>query len=201
MIKDISLKDIYSIAIPVVFGVLSLITWRYYPNLGTTNNSWIERNSFTVFVIVLFTSCSLLNSFLIWKRCSFVVYLLCISLAYSTSIIGFFISKKLFILLYDKAVYESHVLYVWMLIIVVGLVSLSFYLIINYFIKSLRPFHIFTFIAVFISVVPASLITVDWFPDHGGMKTFINSVKLGYPMFWINLLLGWTTYALTKRMI
>jgi hypothetical protein len=56
-------------------------------------------------------------------------------------------------------------------------------------------------VAVFITVVPASLATVEWIPGFGNGITFVDAVKMGYPMFWINVLLGWTAFAMVKKAI
>ena len=199
--KKINTKDIFSLIIPVILGVFSVVVWKYCINLNNPYNLWISNDVYPVYLIITFTTASFLNAFIVLGRINIYIYLLCFSIIYPSSWFGYYLCKKLFILLYDKAAYDNHVLYVWILIVIVGLISLIHYLTINFFIKKMRPFHVFTFVAVFISVIPASLITVDWFPDHGGLKTFINSIKLGYPMLWINILLGWTTYALTKKII
>jgi hypothetical protein len=201
MKKKTTLKELFSILIPFIMALLSLAVWKQNIGENIQNNIWIINETNAVLLVLLFTTFSFLTPLLIWKRINYFNFLFCFFVVYQNSWFGYYLSKKLFILLYDKAVNDNHVIYVWIMILIVGLISLTFYLTINFFIKKIRPFHIFTFVAVFISVVPASLITVEWFPDHGGLKTFVNSIKLGYPLFWINILLGGTTYALTRKII
>lgn len=44
--------------------------------------------------------------------------------------------------------------------------------------------------AVCFMVVPASLVTFILIPGLGGPGSFVDGVKMGYPVFWITLLLG-----------
>jgi hypothetical protein len=58
-----------------------------------------------------------------------------------------------------------------------------------------------TIVAVFISIVPASLISIEWVKGFASTESFVDAVKMGYPVFWLNTLLGWVSYAMAKRII
>jgi hypothetical protein len=46
------------------------------------------------------------------------------------------------------------------------------------------------------AVLPVSVVTVMLVPARGGETDLVHSVKMGYPMFWVNLLIGWALWPL-----
>jgi hypothetical protein len=58
-----------------------------------------------------------------------------------------------------------------------------------------------TIVAVFISIIPASLISIEWIKGFATSVSFVESVKMGYPLFWLNVMLGWVSYAMVKKII
>ena len=96
---------------------------------------------------------------------------------------------------------DKHVWHVWILIIIVTVVAAAFFYLKEWYLYKSGRFHIMTLVAVFISVVPASLITIEWFQGYGNAVTFVDAVKMGYPMLWVNIFLGWTAYAIVNKVI
>jgi hypothetical protein len=94
-----------------------------------------------------------------------------------------------------------HLLYVWTLIVSIVLFSGIFYLFKILVIERTNFFHMFTFMAVFISLVPTTYAMGDlfylWLPQKG----FLGLIKFGFPAFWINILIGWTNFAIVKKLI
>lgn len=61
--------------------------------------------------------------------------------------------------------------------------------------------HILTLLEVFILVIPCSLITLEVFPMGYNETSFINAVKLGYPVFWASLGLGYLSMAVANEVL
>lgn len=49
-----------------------------------------------------------------------------------------------------------------------------------------------------ILVIPLSLLTVYLFPGFGDGKDWIDAVKMGYPVFWVTIILGYSGYLLSE---
>ncbi|MGH1334909.1 MAG: hypothetical protein ACRBFS_02200 [Aureispira sp.] len=59
--------------------------------------------------------------------------------------------------------------------------------------------HVLTLLEAFILVVPCSLITLELFPMGSAELSFINAVKLGYPVFWTPIGLGYLSRAIAEE--
>jgi hypothetical protein len=53
----------------------------------------------------------------------------------------------------------------------------------------------------FVSVIPASIISVEWLVNFGNASSFVDAVKMGYPFLWINIFLGHIAYLMVKKII
>ena len=96
---------------------------------------------------------------------------------------------------------ETHVIYVWYLIFVVSIVAVFFYYVKQFLLFKSEIFHIMTIIAVFISIIPASLISIEWVKGFAVIESFVEAVKMGYPIFWLNVLMGFVSYAMVRKII
>jgi hypothetical protein len=196
-------KDFFAILVPIILGISSLGMWltdiRVY--IGWEGIEWIKRELKSVYIITLFIVLSYVLPIVIISKPKWSNSLICIVLLYVFSLISYFVSKWIFKQLYTKMGDETHVVYVWYLILVVTIVAGIFYYLKQFLLFKSEIFHVMTIIAVFISIVPASLITIEWVKGFSVIESFVEAVKMGYPIFWLNVLLGLVSYSMARKII
>jgi hypothetical protein len=84
---------------------------------------------------------------------------------------------------------------IWKLLALALVVALFYFLPLWHFHTTTDGMHILTLLEVFILVVPCSLISLECFPMGSTSISFINAVKLGYPVFWLPIGLGYLSRA------
>ena len=195
--------DVWSVLIPLLFGVLSMIVWLIdiFNNVGWNSLIWLNHHLLSVYIITALTVGSFLFPILLKTNAKLHTIVFIVFALYIIALCGFFICKYLFIELYAEMPEDKHVWHVWILIIIVTVVAAAFFYLKEWYLYKSGRFHIMTLVAVFISVVPASLITIEWFQGYGNAVTFVDEVKMGYPMLWVNIFLGWTAYAIVNKVI
>ena len=197
-------RDFWALTLPFVFGLLSWAAWlaEIVYGIGWKSLDWLWEELASVYFVTALAVMSYLSPILLFSRQTpWTTILLCFSGMYISSLAGFFGAKNVFFTLYSKIPPSEHIGLVWSLFfITLGVAAAFFYLKQIYLFKS-HSLHVLTLMFVFLSVIPASIITVDWLPGLGNASSFVDAVKMGYPVFWINVLLGQTTYAMVRRWI
>lgn len=197
-------KDFIALTIPILLGILAWGIWLYeiVNRVGWESANWLRVPLCSVYIITGITVVSYLAPILMWSKAKWYVMSACILGMYLAAYGGYYFGRYLFTQLYLKQFSDkTHVMDVWALFFLVLAVSAVFFSLKQYFLFKSGQFHILTLMAVFISVIPASLATVEWFPGFGSTIGFIDAVKMGYPMLWVNILLGWTAYAMVRKLI
>lgn len=169
--------------------------------VGWEGEKWGTAYLNTVYLICFFVVLSYLSPVLIFVKVKFKNFIITFTILYISSILAYYIAKKLFIELYHKMPEDKHVIYVWLLIVLVTVVAFVFFYIKQMLLYKSDRFHVMTLVAVFISVVPASLITLEWIKGFVSTESFIDAVKMGYPIFWLNIFLGLVSYSMVRRLI
>jgi len=195
--------DVFVLSIPVLFGAFSVLLWlsEIIHIVGWLGIEWIIKDLKSVYIITLLAVLSYVLPILILSKVKSRNIVKSVVLLYLFSLLGYFATKEIFRQLFDKIGYDTHVLYVWLLILDVTLIAAIFYYVKQYFLLKSERFHLMTIVAVFISIIPASLITIEWIKGFAPTESFLDAVKMGYPVFWLNVLLGWVSYAMVKRII
>jgi hypothetical protein len=195
--------DFFALLVPILLGIASLAMWlteiRVY--IGWEGIEWIRRDLKSVYIITLFIVLSYVLPVVIISKPKWFNSLISIVLLYVFSLISYFVSKWIFKQLYTKMGDETHVVYVWYLILVVTIVAGIFYYLKQFLLFKSEIFHVMTIIAVFISIVPASLITIEWVKGFSVIESFVEAVKMGYPIFWLNVLMGLVSYSMARKII
>lgn len=192
-----------ALLIPVLLGLLAWGIWLYeiVHVVGWMSLDWLTLPLYSVYIVTGITVASYLAPILLWSKAKWYVMLACIVGMYLAAYGGYYLGRMMFTQLYAGVTDSKHVLDVWALFFIVLMVSAVFFFLKQYFLFKSGQFHVLTLMAVFISVIPASLATIEWFPGFGNSVGFVDAVKMGYPMFWVNLMLGWTAYAMVRKLI
>jgi hypothetical protein len=196
-------KDFIALALPLFLGVVAWGVWLYEITqiVGWAGLEWLRVELYSVYVITGITVLSYLLPIFMWSRAKWYWNLTCFLGMYLAGLGGYWSGRYLLTQLYSRIPHEHHISQLWALFLVLLIVSSVFFFLKQYFLFRSGSFHVLTLMAVFIAVVPASLGTVEWFPGFGSMHSFVDAVKMGYPIFWVNLFLGWTAYAMVKKLI
>lgn len=89
----------------------------------------------------------------------------------------------------------------WKLLGIALSLAICYFLPLWHYHKTTDGMHILTLVEVFILVVPCSLITLELFPIGNAEISFMNAVKLGYPVFWTVIGLGYLSRAVAEEWI
>jgi hypothetical protein len=201
--RNIKKIDAFVLSIPVLLGTVSMILWltEIIYRVGWNGIEWIVTDLKSVYLLTLLAVLSYVLPMIFLSKVKVRNTIISLTLLYLFSLLGYFATKWIFRQLFDKIGDDTHVLYVWLLIFDVTVIAAIFYYTKQYFLLKSERFHLMTIVAVFISIVPASLISIEWVKGFASTESFVDAVKMGYPVFWLNILLGWVSYAMAKRII
>ncbi len=110
---------------------------------------------------------------------------------YPAALIAFFLAKTLLFSLYTRFYgYLNSNLLLLLLGLVVLLISFSIHFVTKGQLHRVRWGHGFFVAAGIVTVVPLSMLSVQMLPGFGTGITFVDAVKMGYPFFWIVVMMG-----------
>ncbi len=198
-----TIKETAALFIPLLLAGAALLLWlnEIFIKTGWKSTKWIDYPFLSVYIISFLTVFAYLLPIIIFKKVKIINLSLSFLTIYIASIWGYFSSKSIFVKIYDKIEEDTHLVYIWSLFLIVCIVSSVYFYSKQFLLYKSDRFHVMTLVIVFISVIPASLITVEWIPGYGNNITFIDSVKMGYPIFWLIVMLGFTSFLMVKKLI
>lgn len=205
--QKLTIKDFILLIAPVGVGICCLLLWWYelHQLIGWQGMKWLKAPLTAVYVITALVVLVFLLPMLVELKMTVPWLILYSLLLYGASLVAFFTAKKIFYTLYTKGLiindHHTIALSIWKLMgVVIGL-SAIYFIPMRHFHKTTDGMHILTIIVAIISVVPASLISVESLPLWSSKMAFIDAVKLGYPIFWISIFLGLLSTAAAKEWI
>lgn len=211
----ISPKDLLFLIPPILVGILAWGFWYYDTNafaMSQNAYSWINGLQYApYFIVFLVVSIYLLPQVIEfkipWYWCLFYLLLL-----FATAYIGYWLAQDVFKELYKERIFSfatnidsnQAAWSAWKLFGLTTLVSIIFFIPIRQFHSSTDGMHILTIMVAIIAVIPMSLISLEihqlWKPDNSPF-VFVNAVRLGYPVFWLPILLGIFSVATAKEWV
>ncbi len=208
--QSITTKDLLFLVLPFLAGVLSLCIWWFSFDPSATSNhlDWINQVSNMPHVVILIVVLVYLFPQIQLFKIPFFWSLFYIFLLSATASVGFVFAKNVFIYLYQCRIDPSCIdntiaLSVWKLLGLTTIVSLVFFAPIRHFHDATDGLHVFTIMVAIIGVIPMSLISIEWlnWGDHAGAFVFVQATHLGYPVFWLPILLGLFSVATAKEWV
>ncbi len=88
---------------------------------------------------------------------------------------------------------------IWKLLALAFVLALFYFLPLWHYHTTTDGMHILTLLEVFILVIPCSLITLECFPMGSTEISFMNAVRLGYPVFWTTIGLGYLSRGIAEE--
>jgi hypothetical protein len=205
--KKNPLNIISPLLISILFGLICNFIWLYeiIKIKGWYGLNWLEGYMNSVFLIIPLTISSYLISIKLFKKIeiknmiiafiglsviSLVSYEISRQYLYMTNprFFGFFDFDKMLTLIISRGTIVPLVLYL-----------IGFYYLTNRFLIKIPKWTIFLFLKTIILSIVFGIITIKMHTGYGYESNFIDSVKMGYPIFWLNLFLGINVIELMKQ--
>jgi hypothetical protein len=196
--KNTASHIIQSFLIVIILGLICNCLWLYeiLQIKSWTGLLWLNGYMISVFLIIPLTVSSYVLTLRLVVKTSFknlIISLLGLSII---SLISFHIAREIFYAINSRffGFTSSHffsIITVLTVIIVPNLIyCFGYYFMTNRFLIKIRKMTIFLFIGSIVLSIIFGLITVNINSGFGSGSTFIDSVKMGYPIFWLNIFLG-----------
>lgn len=205
--QKLNAKDALLWITPIVAGLCSLLLWWYelHELVGWQGIKWTIEPLTSIYIITALIVITFLLPMMLELKMPKIWLLLHSVLLYTCSLLAYFAAKSIFNTLYTNGLVVGDqgiiAFSIWKLMAVVIILSIIYFIPMWHFHQTTDGMHILTIIVAIISVVPASLITVECLPLWGVKTAFIDAVKLGYPVFWIPIFLGFLSTAAAKEWI
>lgn len=198
-------KDLIWLIIPILLGVFSLAIWLYEINtiIGWNSLNWLQQELYSVYIITLLAVISYLLPIARISKVGMKKVFACGITMYMVALGSFLLARTVFYDLYSRVPNSINLSTwsIWKLFGIVSLVAVVFFLLKQWFLDATDRFHILTLVVALIAVVPMSLITIEYIPGFGVEDHFVDAVKMGYPVFWTNVLLGITSFLMSRKII
>jgi hypothetical protein len=150
----------------------------------------------SVFLIIPITVASFIISLRKISDIGLKYFVISTSILTIVSLISFEIAREVLFSIYSRFFFLSHSLSVSIIIIMIGILiptsifSIGYYFITNKLIIKISWKAIILFILSLIFSIVCGLLTIKIYSGFGTGRTFIDSVKMGYPIFWLNISFG-----------
>lgn len=194
------------ILIAIVTGLLCNYIWLHEVlfSKGWYSLQWLDGYMISVLIIIPLTVFAFIYSIHIVNKLNRKTFLISLFGLSVISMISFEIARMVLYTIYSRFFFFGLSIFVSILTVLVAIMipvfifSLGYYALINKLIIKTPKKAIFLFVLSIIFSVIAGLITVAIIPGFGHGKSFVDSVKMGYPIFWLNLSLGLTSMIILR---
>ena len=111
--------DYFALLIPVLFGGVSILLWllEIIFMVGWGGIDWILCDLKSVYILTLFAVLSYVLPIVLFVKVKTIKVFFSVGILYGFSIVGFFVTKWILRQLFDKIGEDTHVFYVWLLIL------------------------------------------------------------------------------------
>ena len=184
-----------SIAIIIMAAIFNISFWLFEIVVikKWASLNWLKPPLYAPYVIALLTTIAYLTPIQLHYRASRFNWLKSVGGLYFFSLAAFYAGKQLCYALYSRY---------WIITkidlaigcIAIGLLftglAVACYFSSRQLKRSISYKPIFANATLFFCVIPLSLLSVKLIPGYGAGSGWIDAVKMGYPAFWITILLG-----------
>lgn len=181
------------ILFPIALAILSNALWlgELTQVVGWESLAWLSHLHYSVFIIALLAVVAYVIPFRIIHRTPWLELGQAVLEIYPATLIAFFLSKTILFSIHTQWYgYFNYYIFVGLLVLVVLLISFSIHLVTLKLLRRVRFTHGFYMAIGIVMAVPLSLATVRLLPAFNGDVSFVSAVKMGYPFFWIVMLMG-----------
>lgn len=159
--------------------------------VGWEGMGWVSYLHYSVFVIALFAVAAYVLPFRWIRQVSWMQVGQAALETYPATVVAFFLAKTILFSIYTRLYgYLNGNMLLLLLVVVVLLISFSIHFVTKKSLHRVRWGHGFFVAAGIVTVVPLSIMTVRFIPGFSHDASFVSAVKMGYPFFWIVIMMG-----------
>lgn len=205
--KKLNIRDCLLLLAPVAIGVICIYLWysELHHNIGWKGEDWLHKPINSVYLITFLVVIAFLLPIVAELKMPIPWFLFYLLLLYAVSLGAYFVSKEIFYFLYRDGLYANDnyvkAMAIWKLLATVLVFATVYFMPMRHFCKTSDGMHVLTILVAIISVIPASIITIETFPLWNTRINFMNAVKIGYPLFWLPIFLGTLSTAAAKEWV
>lgn len=203
-------RSILVVLLPWLLGLLAWGAWHYELQVrtGWRGLAWLEpEHHYSIWLGLFFCSLSVVLPASLLRRPPLGETSISLVLIFLVCLLGFYLAKSIFYALFATDVFTRPdsewfrlKLALGLLFLVLATGAALFFIKQRLLFRSNR-LHILTFIFVLFTLVPASLGSVELLLNWSNGERFVDAVKMGYPLFWGNGLLGTTVWFMAHKLI
>lgn len=199
-----SIKIIFKALIfTIFFSIAGILLWQYEINSIHSGERlyWLNRRLISPYVITLFAVITFLLPFILKYKFRFIKIIAAVIILYAISLFCFVAGKELNFLIYCRFCWWKTIHLILLIlfgILIFAILGIGFWLITCKLLKPIKKSAIILISTYSLCVIPLSLLTSKIFPLF--IQTdWVNTVKSGFPVFWITFLLGITGIQLANQ--
>ncbi len=190
-------KIIKPLLLALFIGILCNFLWLYeiLSIKSWVGLNWLNGYMNSVFLIIPLTVSTYVLSMRLLKRISIKNILFAILILSFISFISFELARRVLYIVHSKFFVLSYSQLSSILLISTGILvpnlifSIGYYYVTNKFLIKTAKRTILLFLGTVILCIAFSLLSIKLVSGYGSGHNFIDSVKMGYPVFWLNILL------------
>lgn len=189
-----------------VFSSLGMGLWLYeiVEIKKWAGLNWLSDQLYSPFIAALLAVFAFMTPFLVNKQLTLKNAIVSINIFYTVNIICFQIGKQLCYELYSRFWLLSGTSSDILLIPLIGLalfifLGLSYWFVTNKFVKKNKKLNSFFITILLLLSIPLSLLTIQINSGFGSGTDWVDTVKMGYPIFWITMLLGFSGLIIARQ--
>lgn len=192
-------------AIVTLLSFVAWGTWLYeiVEIIGWPYTKWLTHTIYSPYIITFFAAFGYSIPFLLTTTVKTGKILIVLFLLYIVNIAFFEVSRFLCYILYCRQCLSSAIMLVFFITLAFSLFplfGLVYWWITNKYIMPCKR-RVIAIIAIFaFLMLPLSMVTIWLFPGLGTGTDWVDAVKMGYPVFWVIILLGISGIAVNTKM-
>lgn len=205
--QSFGFKDFIMLLSPFLVGGLCIFLWwqELHHVIGWQGSGWVRKPLFSVYIIIFLIVAVFLLPMVVELKMPIPWVIFYVVLLYLTSCWAFFQAKEILHRLYAHGLHTGNqhlvAVSIWELMGVVIAFAIVFFIPMRHFHRTTDGMHVITIIVAVISVIPASIISIEHLPLWDCKINFMDAVKIGYPIFWLTVFLGLLSEAAAKEII
>jgi hypothetical protein len=196
--KYIASNIMKAILIAILSGLLCNCLWilEIIQIKGWTGLNWLSGYMNTVILIIPLTVLAFILSLRLFEKVLLKNLITSFLLLSIISWISYEIAREFLYEINSRFFGFSNSLTISIIIVLTGILvpnlfySIGYYYITNRFLIKIQKMTILLFFGSIVFSIIFGLITLNINSGFGSGTTFIDSVKMGYPIFWLNIFLG-----------
>lgn len=185
------------IAVTIVFilSVMGVSLWLFEILTVKQWNSldWLRGQLYSPYISALLAVLSFMVPFLLMKQVATKKVVLSLAILYIVNIICYEAGKRLCYALYCKFCFwtKSDIVFLFSIAFTLfAFLGIAYWFVANKWIRKTRKINILLITLLAGLVIPLSLVAIQVNTGFGSQTGWVDAVKMGYPMFWMILLLG-----------